>query len=139
MDEIQYPLTGACQCGNVRYQLLKPPLKVVACHCRQCQKLSTSAFSLTAQVRAEDIVFSGELHDWQRPAYSGRINSAKFCPICGNRIYHYDPAKPGLIKLKPSNLEDTRVIRPTVHIWVNEKQDWFDIPAGATVYGQAEI
>lgn len=74
---------------------------VVACHCKECQKLSTSAFSITAIVRAEDIEFSGELSHWQRGSASGNISAAKFCGRCGNRIYHYNPAEPQSIKLKP--------------------------------------
>ena len=53
-----YPIDGACQCGAVTYQLSAEPQKVLACHCKACQKLSTSAFSLTAVVRAQDIAVS---------------------------------------------------------------------------------
>ncbi|QUN07240.1 GFA family protein [Shewanella yunxiaonensis] len=130
MSEIQYPIHGSCQCGNVTYELLAAPKKVVACHCKQCQKLSTSAFSITAMVDAKDVVFHGEMKRWDRTADSGNINAGMFCPNCGNRIYHFNLAHPELIKLKPANLDDTRVIQPTVHSWVSEKQDWFQIPAG---------
>lgn len=133
MTEIQYPVKGACQCGGVSYELLKPPAMVVACHCKECQKLSTSAFSITAMINADDIRFSGEMRDWQRKADSGNVSAAKFCPTCGNRIYHYNPADPQKLKLKPSNLSDTRLIQPTAHIWVSEKQDWFEIPPGVKV------
>jgi len=129
-----YPLTGSCQCGGVTYRLLRAPQMVVACHCRECQKLSTSAFSITAMVNAEDVEFEGEMKDWQRMAESGNVAAAKFCPTCGNRIYHYNPADPGKIKLKPSNLSDTTVIRPTVHAWVSEKQDWYQIPDGVKAF-----
>jgi len=107
---------------------------VVACHCKECQKLSTSAFSITAMVDAKSVVFSGEMAHWQRPADSGNISAAKFCPGCGNRIYHYNPDQPDQIKLKPSNLSDTRLIQPVAHVWVSEKQDWFEIPAGIKVF-----
>ncbi|MDX1803267.1 MAG: GFA family protein [Alcanivorax sp.] len=130
MGEICYPVHGACQCGQVRYRLLAAPRMVVACHCRQCQKLSTSAFSITAVVAAADLEFEGELAHWQRKADSGNINAAAFCPGCGNRIYHYNPAQPDIIKLKPSNLDDTRLITPQAHVWVIEKQAWFEIPEG---------
>lgn len=129
-----YPIEGSCQCGGVHYRLLAEPLMVVACHCRECQKLSTSAFSITAMVRAEEVEFSGEMQDWSRVADSGNISAAKFCPTCGNRIYHYDPAEPEKIKLKPSNLSDTHIIQPTAHVWVSEKQDWFTLPEGVAVY-----
>ncbi len=134
MDAIEYPIKGSCQCGQVSYELLAPPQMVVACHCKECQKLSTSAFSITAMVDARDLVFSGEMKHWQRPADSGNISAAKFCPTCGNRIYHYNPAEPDKIKLKPSNLTDTRIIQPVAHVWVSEKQDWFEIPAGVKVF-----
>lgn len=130
MDDITYPISGACQCGGVTYELLEPPTLVAACHCRECQKLSTSAFSITAMIDASSIVFKGEMKEWSRKADSGNTSAATFCPNCGNRLYHYNPQDPSKLKLKPSTLSDTRVIKPTVHIWVSEKQDWFEIPPG---------
>lgn len=133
MSDVQYPIKGACQCGGVTYELLAAPSLVAACHCKECQKLSTSAFSITAMVDADTVVFHGDMQEWQRMADSGNVSAAKFCPTCGNRIYHYNPADPQKLKLKVSNLEDTRLIQPTVHIWVSEKQDWFQIPEGVRV------
>ena len=129
-----YPIKGSCQCGGVTYTLHKAPLMVVACHCRECQKLSTSAFSITAVVNACDIEFHGPMADWSRMADSGNVNAAKFCPTCGNRIYHYNPAEPDKIKLKPSTLEDTSSINPSAHVWVSEKQDWYQIPKGVKTF-----
>lgn len=131
---MNYPISGSCQCGQVTYQLFAAPLQVVACHCKECQKLSTSAFSITAVVKAADIVFRGALEQWQRTADSGHINGAKFCPVCGNRIYHFDPDQPDIIKLKPCNLEQTDFIVPTMHVWVSQKQPWFNLPDNVTVY-----
>ena len=37
---------GGCQCGAIRYQLLRAPVALYACHCRDCQKQSSSAFGL---------------------------------------------------------------------------------------------
>ncbi|GAA0355058.1 GFA family protein [Bowmanella denitrificans] len=131
---MEYPIAGACQCGEVTYQLNAAPLMVVACHCKECQKLSTSAFSITAVVKAKDVEFQGQMQKWQRKADSGNINGAMFCPTCGNRLYHFNPEEPDIIKLKPSNLSDTRLIQPTAHVWVSEKQDWFSLPADVPVY-----
>ncbi|MBR9866471.1 MAG: GFA family protein [Oceanospirillales bacterium] len=129
-----YPIEGSCQCGGVKYRLLKEPMMVIACHCKECQKLSTSAFSITAMVNASDVEFEGEMAEWSRLADSGNTSAAKFCPTCGNRIYHFNPAEPDKIKLKPSNLSDTSIIKPTAHVWVSEKQDWFTIPEGVKVF-----
>jgi len=130
----KYPIKGSCQCGGVQYELLAAPLAVVACHCRECQKLSTSAFSITAVVKAEDIRIQGEMQSWSRYADSGNISEARFCPTCGNRIYHFNPKEPDKLKLKPGTLSDTSMINPTAHIWVSEKQDWYQIPPGVAVF-----
>jgi len=131
---MKYPIEGSCQCGGVKYQLLSAPQMVLACHCKACQKLSTSAFSLTAVVDADQLEFEGEMVEWRRAADSGNISAAKFCPTCGNRIYHYNPAAPDKIKLKPANLSDTSILEPDAHIWISEKQAWFSIPEGVKVY-----
>mgnify|MGYP003647247166 FL=1 len=134
MESVKYPIKGSCQCGDVTYELLEPPLMVAACHCKECQKLSTSAFSITAMVTAQSVKFNGVMKDWCRGSDSGNISAAKFCPTCGNRLYHFDPNEPEKLKLKPSNLSDTRIINPTVHVWVSEKQDWYQIPEGVKVF-----
>jgi len=134
MEDVKYPIKGSCQCGEVTYELLEPPLMVAACHCKECQKLSTSAFSITAMVTAKSVKFSGLMKEWSRPADSGNISAAKFCPSCGNRLYHFDPNEPDKLKLKPSNLSDTRIINPTVHVWLSEKQDWYQVPEGVKTF-----
>lgn len=130
---MKFPVEGSCQCGSVTYQLWSAPQRVVACHCRECQKLSTSAFSITLVVSADAIEFQGEMADWSRIAESGNVNGAKFCPSCGNRIYHFNPATPGQIKLKLTP-RDTSFISPTAHWWVSEKQSWYVIPEGTEVH-----
>lgn len=134
MESVKYPIKGSCQCGEVTYELLEPPLMVAACHCKECQKLSTSAFSITAMVTAQSVKFNGVMKDWSRSSDSGNLSAAKFCLTCGNRLYHFDPNEPEKLKLKPSNLSDTRIINPTVHVWVSEKQDWYQIPVGVKVF-----
>lgn len=136
MGDIKYPISGSCQCGEITYELLKEPLMVIACHCKECQKLSTSAFSITAMVTTDSVVFHGPMKDWSRVAESGNVNGAKFCPSCGNRIYHFDPNDPDKLKLKPANLSDTRIINPSAHFWLSEKQEWFTIPKGVKTFDQ---
>lgn len=126
---MNFPLHGACQCGQVSYQLFKEPQRVFACHCTECQKLATGPYSVTAVVKASDIVFSGEMQEWGRLADSGNRNHAKFCGGCGNRIYHFNPDDMSLIKLKlkPVNLEDDSLFEPTEHVWVQKKLSWCQI------------
>ena len=99
-------------------------------------KLATSPFSVTAVIAADAIEFQGELKEWSRVADSGNQNNAKFCPDCGNRVYHYNPAEPKTIKLKlkPTNLSDYSIFQPSAHVWVSEKQNWYEIPEGVKTF-----
>lgn len=127
---MNYPIYGACQCGQVSYELLNKPKRVFACHCTECQKLATGPYSVTAVVNTSDIVFKGEMREWSRVADSGNSNNAKFCGGCGNRIYHYNPDDMSLIKLKlkPVNLEDDKVFAPIEHVWTDKKLSWCELP-----------
>lgn len=133
---MEYPIKGSCQCGQVTYRLAEAPKIVLACHCTECQKLSTSPYSVTAAVATNAIEFSGELKEWSRSAESGNKNSAKFCPVCGNRVYHFNPDDESTIKLKlkPVKMTDDRIFEPTMHVWVSEKLSWYRIPEGVKVF-----
>jgi hypothetical protein len=43
---MQLPQTGGCQCGKIRYEFTETPHSVYTCHCRDCQRLTSSAFSM---------------------------------------------------------------------------------------------
>ena len=133
---MKFPVHASCQCGQVSYTLHAAPKKVVACHCTECQKLATGPFSVTAIIDAGSIEFQGELKEWSRIADSGNVNTALFCPDCGNRIYHINPDEPQSIKLKlkPVDLDDDSLFEPTVHTWTSKKLRWFSIPEGAAVF-----
>lgn len=125
---MQYPIEARCQCGQTGYSLKKPPLKVLACHCQECQKIATGPISVTALVKAEDVDFIGEMSAWERSSDSGNINAARFCPGCGNRIYHFNPADTSILKLKlkPTGMDDDSVFAPEIQVWTCEKLSWFD-------------
>lgn len=131
---MNYPVSGSCQCGRITYKLSKPPVAIAACHCKQCQKLSTSAFSLSAMVDSDALEISGDMSEWSRISENGNTSTAKFCPTCANHIYHYNPNNPSHLMLKPSTLSDTSIVNPTIHVWVSEKQSWYQIPEGVLVY-----
>ncbi len=121
------PANGACQCGEVTYQLTEEPLITYACHCLDCQKLSTSSFSITMFLRRSGFeLLSGNLQSWERPTAAGNRAVCWFCPTCGNRIYHENPQMPDVIRLKPGTLDDTSVLDPRAHVWTCREQPWLE-------------
>jgi hypothetical protein len=81
------PQTGGCQCGKIRYTLIELPQLVYACHCRDCQRLTGSAFSLGIVVAEGAVQLSGiDPRPLQRVADSGRTNTRWVCPECGSWV-----------------------------------------------------
>jgi hypothetical protein len=65
------PYTGGCQCGRVRYELTAEPIRIVACHCTECQRQSGSAFGMSMLVSADSLTVTGETKRFTRIADSG--------------------------------------------------------------------
>lgn len=132
---MRLPLTGACQCRKVRYEIRQEPLTVYACHCTECQRQSGSAFSLSMIVPREAVaVVAGEPKEWMRRTDSGRMVSCLFCGDCGTRLYHNPVANPAITIVKPGNLDDTTWLRPVGHIWTRSAQRWFVMPVDSICY-----
>jgi hypothetical protein len=68
------PLTGRCMCGAVRFEITRPLLGALYCHCRRCQRRSGSAFSVTALMEPGSFrITEGEEHlrSWRPPDEAG--------------------------------------------------------------------
>src|ERR1700674_1534747 len=82
------PYTGGCQCGSVRYVLAAEPVRTVACHCKECQRQSGSAFGMSMLVKKDSLTVTGLTKQFTRIADSGNELTGVFCPDCGVRVYH---------------------------------------------------
>jgi len=125
--------TGGCQCGSVRYTLTAKPLRTIACHCKDCQRQTGSAFSLSMLVPEDGLQITGETKRFTFCGDSGGQTTAVLCPNCGVRICHLPSRLPGTIALKPGTLDDTRWIRPEYFVWMQSAQSWVTVPDGITV------
>ena len=65
---------------------------------------------------------------------AGRAKLGVFCPECGTRIYHKPEWRKGTVSVKPGTLDDTRSLKPDMHIWTSRKQAWFTVPGGVETY-----
>ncbi len=135
MDLLSLPLEGGCQCGRQRYRITEMPLTLYACHCGECQRQSAGAFGLSMPVPRDaldaDLEGPGR---WERRAASGRIVVARFCSVCGTRLFHEPARNPAIVNVKPGTLDDTSWIEPVGHLWLNSAQPWFQPPEDALAY-----
>ncbi|NQU61338.1 MAG: GFA family protein [Rhodospirillales bacterium] len=128
-------LTGGCQCGDIRYEVSGEAQQVVACHCTDCQTQSGSAFGMTLVVKEENFKLTkGEVKGFTSKSAADRDKLGAFCPACGTRIYHKVEARPGKLAVKPGTLDDTSILKPSVHLWTSSKQSWVTIPDDAEAY-----
>ncbi len=132
---------GGCQCGALRYRVrLAEAVTLYRCHCRECQKQSSSAFGLSMILPQEAFAITrGRPQSWSRIADSGRSVECLFCGSCGCRIYHTAPSRPGMVNLKPGTLDDPGGLQPIGDLWTASKQAWVALlPGGLRFAGQPQ-
>lgn len=120
--------TGGCQCGAVRYRITDERLTTYACHCRECQKQSASAFGLSVPAAKSSFKITGETGAWRRPTDNGSYTDCYFCKICGTRIYHAGANRPGMVTIKGGLMDNAADLVPVAHIWTASKQAWVVLP-----------
>ncbi|MBV7260129.1 GFA family protein [Erythrobacter crassostreae] len=122
--------TGGCQCGAVRYQIKAESLVSYACHCRECQKQSASAFGISVPVWKASVTVVGDTGVWRRPTDSGSHTDCHYCKNCGTRVCHAGANRPGMITIKGGSLDSALELQPVAHIWTASKQGWVVLPVG---------
>ncbi|MGP1254016.1 MAG: GFA family protein [Kiloniellales bacterium] len=128
-------LAGGCQCGDVRYEVRGPAIDVYVCHCRECQKQSSSAFGISVIVNSSDLVLlSGEPRIWTRPATLGGSLDCAFCPNCGSRLWHGNPKRDEAISVKGGSLDAPPDLSEVKHIWVSRKLPGVVLPDDAEIH-----
>ena len=132
---MKLPLTGGCQCGQLRYEISAEPLSVYACHCTECQRQSGSAFGMSVLIPRESFRFVSRTPTrYERKADSGRVIEGDFCATCGVRPIHYPRSNPKVAILKPGTLDDTSWLHPVGHIWTKSAQPWISIPTDTVLH-----
>ncbi|RAI03275.1 aldehyde-activating protein [Acuticoccus sediminis] len=133
------PWLGGCACDAVRYIVTGDPVAIYACHCRDCQKQTGSAYALVLRLATDDFSVDWEtLAAYERTAASGARMMCHFCPDCGTRIVHTRPDR-GVVNLRAGTLDDPSFIVPTAHIWTSRALPGVEFPASVYTHpGQPE-
>jgi hypothetical protein len=115
---------GGCFCGAVRYTVKGEPINVRVCHCRDCQKLTGSAFFVRACFPEDAVTITG---------VAGEIPSSvdlrrNFCSKCGSQLFSWRTSRPDVICITLGTFDDLDGLRPTEQVWSCDKQPWLDLP-----------
>ena len=124
---------GGCACGAVRYRLGAEPLIVHACHCRDCQRLTGSAFVVNLWLERSHVeVLGAPPRSHALRAGSGQCHEVFFCATCGTTLWSRYHAPPGdTWFVRAGTLDEPAAVTPDVHIFTRSKLPWLPLPAGA--------
>ena len=131
---------GGCLCGAVRFEVPWPPLMLLTCACRNCQKQSGAAASVVGAIPRDSLEITGPLKTYEDTADSGNAVYRQFCPQCGSPVLTDTAAarEQGIIFYKAGTLDDTSDLAPAMHCWTASGQQWLRYPEGDRVMERQE-
>jgi hypothetical protein len=117
---------GHCHCGYLAFEADVDPDTVEICHCRDCQTLSGSAFSVVVPAISGTFkLLSGEPSIYVKTADSGNKRRQAFCPRCGTRIYSAPAdAASSFFGLRVGTLAQRDQLVPRKQYWMRSAQAW---------------
>jgi hypothetical protein len=129
-------LEGGCACGTLRYKLTADPLIVHACHCRDCQRLTGSAFVTNIWIERKFVEAGSAVpKSFRLTAGSGNQHEVFFCDRCGTYLWSKYYASPGdTLLVRVGTLDHPEAIRPDVHIFTRSKLPWLDLPKNVPAF-----
>lgn len=126
------PLHGGCQCGACRYEISAAPLFGYVCHCLECRRHTTSAFSASILVRTDALKAEGPISVWVRDNANGPPLEAHFCAACGVRLFHHSVPAGALVRVKVGTLDDADWFKPAAEYFTKRRYAWV-LPFGEAV------
>jgi hypothetical protein len=129
-------MEGGCACRAVRYRLSETPLVVHACHCRDCQRITGSAFVVNVWIeRCYVETLAGAPRSFTLQAGSDRGHDVCFCGRCGTTLWSRYHAPPGdTLFVRAGSLDRPEDVTPDVHIFTRSKLPWLPLPEGARTF-----
>jgi hypothetical protein len=125
-EDWKLPWEGACRCGQVRIRITAPPLLTMACHCTGCQRMTSSAFSLSVAIPADGFaVVAGE------PVIGGLHGASRhyFCGHCMSWMFTRPEGLDSFVNVRSTLLDVGRALDPFIETWTSERVPWATTPA----------
>lgn len=126
MADNKFHKVGECRCGQVQFEVRTEPLITMACHCTGCQRMTASAFSLSALYPSNGFkVTSGE------PVIGGLHGATRhyFCSHCMSWLFTHPEGMDEFVNVRATMMEDVQSYSPFVETYTDEKLPWATTPA----------
>jgi hypothetical protein len=125
MNKANVTQEGGCRCGQVRIKMTVRPFLTMACHGPGFQRMTGSAFSLSAAFPGSGFsITQGE------PVICGLHGTTHhfFCPHCMSWMFTR-PAGFDFVNVRATMLDDPRGFSPFIETYTSEKLPWASTPA----------
>jgi hypothetical protein len=126
-DAVELPITGACGCGLVRFEINAPLVAAAFCHCTRCQRRTGTGAQASARLRPGSLtVVAG---DEQLRAWNAGDGLEKvFCAACGSAVFARDPGDGEVKIVRLGAIDGDPGVRPTARQFVAYAAPWETIP-----------
>ena len=121
MSDVSLSAKGRCRCGRVEFEVHARPMVTMACHCTGCQRMSSSAFSLSALFPSEAFsVTRGE------PVIGGLHGATRhfFCDYCMSWLFTRPEGEADFVNVRSTMFDNAADYRPFIETFTKEKLDW---------------
>jgi hypothetical protein len=117
------PVTGRCLCGDIRYEYIGTPVKILHCHCESCRRHTASPVGSFVCVPRESFRFT----QGEPVAYASSPGVTRtHCGRCGSPMT-YTSESNNQVDLYIATLDNPAAIVPTYHVFADEQLPWFEI------------
>ncbi len=122
-----FPLTGGCNCGAVRFEVTEPLVVASYRHCYRCQRRSGAAASANAPPASGTfrIVAGKDRRRVWKPDSGGE---KWFCGDCGASLFGRNPGHADPLGIRMGAFDEDPGIRPSVRQLVAYAARWEPIP-----------
>ncbi len=115
--------TGACACGDVRYEVTGELRKVTHCHCSKCRRWHGHVGAWTAVDRAGFRLVEDRGLKWH--ALSDEVKRG-FCGTCGSSLL-WDEVGESHMSICAGTLDAPTGLVSKAHIFVGSKGDYYPL------------
>ena len=127
-------ISGGCLCGEIRYETTREPVFQLLCYCTDCQTVSGAGGYAAYGVPIDSIELTGGTPArYDVTADSGRINSRRFCPKCGTRVWAQLDEQ-GVASVNGLTLDERDHFQPQATHCVESAPGWCQIDGRLPVF-----
>jgi hypothetical protein len=117
------PVSGACLCGAVRFEIDAPTLFCAHCHCSMCRRAHGAGYVTWIGVPHERFrMVAGE--DRLVRYRSSDHGTRSFCGSCGSSLFCESTLHPDYLDIVLANLEGAVDVVPQAHFYFDDRALW---------------